>query len=587
MADQQIVKCVIHPGIGIARVGNSPEGFFIGPEVPGVFETPAGGYKDGQGRIKRQAAKFRIYGLNADGDVVRELSAQDPDVEELSWTVHLANKKAAWYDFDIALDIPEAAQQQSKRRNANFMAREQLVIDPGPSTIAGPEQRLPLNPGSFMGVPVQLGELRTDADGNLLVLGGRGHSASPLQQPCTTFANNEYWFDDTSDGSVCAVVRINGQEVDVEPAWVVVAPPDYAPGILGVVTLYDVMFQVALEIDPSLEPVEVSFTEQILPIFERFVQTQWVNQGFYLDWGWESPEDFLAPDNLSRLADNSIEARPFREAVFAQFRNPNAQTMRYDALPPMYGDSMGIPATTVNAWLAVTAVQYDWLEKWMKGDFIADWDPCLPPGAQCLAELPVELRPQALDRAALEACLGGAFHPGCEMTWPMRHASMYSAPFRIKHRPADLPEPDYGAVLTQQIALSPVGPLTGGSRPGDINRWMAVPWQADTSSCRSGYEPSINPYLPTFWPARVPNHVLAEGAYEQVMNPTLSLGQRLKYFNLRHNWLQDFPNGTVGINGFVQSWSKIGIVVRQPGPGDTVLFPPEIHVEMGNSLDEE
>src|SRR5689334_4175862 len=51
----------IHPGIGIARVGNSPDDFFIGPEAPGIPPTlkkpgaprfPKGKYKDDQGRIK-------------------------------------------------------------------------------------------------------------------------------------------------------------------------------------------------------------------------------------------------------------------------------------------------------------------------------------------------------------------------------------------------------------------------------------------------------------------------------------------------------------------------------------------------------
>jgi len=35
----------IHPAIGIARLGNSPTGFFVGPEVPGVHHLggePAG-----------------------------------------------------------------------------------------------------------------------------------------------------------------------------------------------------------------------------------------------------------------------------------------------------------------------------------------------------------------------------------------------------------------------------------------------------------------------------------------------------------------------------------------------------------------
>jgi len=73
--------------------------------VPGPQPAPDGGYKDSAGRMKRQAVRFRIFGLNADGDVVRELTAADADI---TWTVHLANKKASWYTFEMAFDLPEA-----------------------------------------------------------------------------------------------------------------------------------------------------------------------------------------------------------------------------------------------------------------------------------------------------------------------------------------------------------------------------------------------------------------------------------------------------------------------------------------------
>src|SRR5688572_2319382 len=96
---------VIHPTIGIARVGNSPDEWFFGPEAPGPHPVPTGGFKDDAGRIKRQAARFRLYGLDGDGNVVQEITAADADIR---WTVHLANSKAAWYDFDVALDIPGA-----------------------------------------------------------------------------------------------------------------------------------------------------------------------------------------------------------------------------------------------------------------------------------------------------------------------------------------------------------------------------------------------------------------------------------------------------------------------------------------------
>src|ERR1051325_4316727 len=56
-----IERVVIHPAIGIARVGNSPDEWFLGPEVPGPHPIPRGGFKDSAGRIKRQAARFRLY----------------------------------------------------------------------------------------------------------------------------------------------------------------------------------------------------------------------------------------------------------------------------------------------------------------------------------------------------------------------------------------------------------------------------------------------------------------------------------------------------------------------------------------------
>jgi hypothetical protein len=49
----------IYPPIGIARVGNSrleslDHGWFYGPETPGHFDEPKGGFKDKHGAVKRQ-----------------------------------------------------------------------------------------------------------------------------------------------------------------------------------------------------------------------------------------------------------------------------------------------------------------------------------------------------------------------------------------------------------------------------------------------------------------------------------------------------------------------------------------------------
>ena len=100
-----IAYAKIFPPIGIARVGNSPSEYFIGPEAPGHAPEPAGGFKDKQGRIKRQAARFRIYGYDKEHQIVAELTEENATI---SWTVHLANGKGAWHCF-----APESDKEQS------------------------------------------------------------------------------------------------------------------------------------------------------------------------------------------------------------------------------------------------------------------------------------------------------------------------------------------------------------------------------------------------------------------------------------------------------------------------------------------
>src|SRR5258708_1369953 len=214
MSLDSIVSARIHPAIGIARIGNSPTEYFIGPEVPNPVPPPPGGYKDPQGRLKRQGAQFRVYGYDAQGQVVAELTAANA---EIAWTVHVANKKAAWYDFVVALDIPEAADTHAPLRNAWVSAadRHKLIIDPGPRSVSGRNQKsAPFSTGRFFDTPVDLGELLTDADGRLIFLGGRGVSGSPFPgNTMTTFANNSGWYDDISDGPVTAQVKVGGRTI--------------------------------------------------------------------------------------------------------------------------------------------------------------------------------------------------------------------------------------------------------------------------------------------------------------------------------------------------------------------------------------
>ena len=95
-----MIEYKIYPSIGIARVGNAPEKFYIGPETyRGLPINPDGrefvetDFRDGSGRLCRQAARFRIY--RRDGGTLEEITLKTPGVGSIAWTAHLANKKRA------------------------------------------------------------------------------------------------------------------------------------------------------------------------------------------------------------------------------------------------------------------------------------------------------------------------------------------------------------------------------------------------------------------------------------------------------------------------------------------------------------
>jgi L-Lysine epsilon oxidase N-terminal/L-lysine epsilon oxidase C-terminal domain len=287
----------IHPGIGIARLGNSPDEFCISPEKPaalpiacdqqgnallspdGQSEVTIKQFKDAQGRIKRQAARFQVYAYDDDSPAGRPLKLGDPIrgggnhgvLVDIEWQVYLANKKAVWYEFD-ALAGERGYGPNHPRRNADVTdpeARQQLIIDPGPRVVNCTNHRsasfdrhtdlyAPMFPPPLQPDSVEtLGDIKTDASGRLLVLGGHGHSGtvnSGLGHPrIDTYANNDGWFDDTSDGVVMARLVMFSSEVgrlrfiDVEyPAWVVVGYPAYVPEILDLITADDVLYDLAI-----------------------------------------------------------------------------------------------------------------------------------------------------------------------------------------------------------------------------------------------------------------------------------------------------------------------------------------------------
>jgi hypothetical protein len=591
----EITQFAIYPSIGIARIGNSQEHFF-GPEQPGT--TRKGPYRDEAGRIKRQAARFRVYGLNNNKEVIKEITLRDAQIE---WKVEVANKKAAWFVFDQALDLEKSLGSNagpgiaSRIRNLGVTDRASLAITPPPVTISracanknGSEVEYQFW-GRFRGKKVYLGEVRTDECGRLVFLGGRGESGSIEGGALTNFANNDLWYDDVCDGPVDATVKYKGTQHNATGAWVIVGPPDYAPGVRGIITGYDLLFDVATQLPPPLQPLskplKPSFSEYIYPLLRRFTQHQWVNAGFARQFGFGTPIDFEDPAFVDRLRDPSAKAHMLRTSIFRWFRDHTSPYLEPTALPPYYGDGMTFDprSTDPRRLLAILPTQYDLLKLWAADDFIDDY-PSQPP--RPWAELTPAEQVCGIDRAVLDEVLGGPFHPGAEFTWPMRLKILYSAPFRIRRRTK--PEWLSGTQLVSSVAAGEGGPLDG-STPGDVTRWMAVPWQADTSSCLSGYMPYVDDYLPTFWPARAPNDVLSREQYGVLMNHGASPADKELAFDYRRRvkWLRGIaypmtpdrgrPPPTSPSPEFVRDWWKVGIVEWKSGPGGSL--PKEMWVE--------
>ena len=574
---ERIVRVAVHPAVGIARVGNSADSFFFGPEVPGTLPVAPDGFKDASGAIARQAARFRVYGFDADGEVVRELTAADAAI---AWTVSVANKKAAWYDFDTAMDIPVAKPVSRRNDTVTGADRDRLVVASGEQTISGVgAEPVSLDQGRFLTERVPLGELLTDEQGRLVFLPAEGRGYSPDQAPLTTFSDNDGWVDDTCDGPVLASVTIGDRTLEADPGWVIVTPPNYGPGLVaGLVTGWDSSRLGWDELDlAGATADQVSFREHVLPVFARLVDMQWVNAGILGSNGWGSAADYLEPGLLDQLADPSEQSEAFRRQIFEQFRDPSYATEEADAIPQVYGDGVAIPAETAYQWLTVTPIQHAYLALWADGTFTDDRDdPALP---TALDELPVAAQIAALDRAGLDACLGGAYHPGIEVPWTLRVPTMWSAPMRLEVRSTTVENTDHGDRLTPEATMAVGGPVDG-SGPGDLTRWQGVPWQSDAASCRAGYDLDVSPVLPTFWPARIPNHVLREVDYEIVIDTDASMADRQAAFDRRFDWERfvTAPDRLDILDNMVAGWGELGIITEQPGPRDG-SFPAVMKVE--------
>ncbi|MDI3282219.1 LodA/GoxA family CTQ-dependent oxidase [Polyangium sp. 15x6] len=564
----------IHPAIGIARVGNAdPDTFFIGPEIPG--QPPLGSapgtavppYKV-DGKIKPQAVRFRIFEyrwINGTLTLIREVTLGTPGVIDITWTAHLANKKASFHKF---YGMAGEKGPPAPLRNASVADRRSLEIDFGPRSIGGSsEGPVRFRPGSSddpsqescpldaNGEPVikYLGQLRTDVEGRLIVIGGKGRAAYNTAEPppLPSYANNDGWFDDVSDGPVTAVVTIqdgNGgvRQIPVDPAggaWVLVGPPDFAPNVTSAVTLYDLLYDMAVRelpipIDNALyapggplarlrqlaadfQPLGAvefpdflpDFTTEIRPIFSRGGGYRWVIKSA----GDTSHAPLFGPN----VGDPSPQYAAMRKDLFGAMREPNGapNAKGKGTMPILLGDDpYNNQAPKYEQWLTVTRTQFGLLRNWANGQFV--------PGPTAVT--PQGITAHGLDRAQLESASGGAFFPGIEVSWQIRNAALFTEPFRIDHQ----------ATSAYWGEDGPIG-------PGHFSRQLALPWHADFTDCAAEGPKG-------WWPSIRPDHVITtpgSTTREDWARPTHKFASGKK--QVQHE-------------DMVEEWYKFGFIVRQP-----------------------
>ncbi len=583
-----VVEYKIHPSIGVARIGNSTD-FYLSPiEIGGLpLECEEYGderfdehgnpvfvkkFKDSEKKVRRQAAKFRIFKHdteNISSPVEVDLS-NDENIKKVTWRVHLANKKSAWHHFDFFLGdlligkdntYPKHEDPKSNYRNSDVEGddRKKLIIDFGYRELTSPSnekifsisdtgvpngyaRNAPYHQQNGKGVKIgatvtELGSMKTDSKMNLTVVGGKGIAGG--NEPYSDFAGGNEWYDDISDGPVlCELTLADGSVVTLD-AWVLVGPTKFAPELVNITTLYDTLFDVAVihqKKIPELYDGEkwnsnfcVNYDRDIAPIVERIGHYRWVAN-------IPSMTNFSNPS--FDLRDNSEKNRKNREAYFSYFRKPAKEENGYggenNVLSSSYKNSdkegfydefvTGIPLMPANSgsnsagdqimdrFVTLSKTQYFFLEQWSKGKFTTE------PANDFL-----DLTP--LDHADLGNSVGAPLCPGIEVTWSVRNPAIYSTPFRIRHKTKDLKyylENGLDPNHEETASLDNPDPPPG-CEPGDLTKRMAIPWMSDLFECnvqhvnftrvdrnRSGHTGLEEPptYYAYWWPPQAPWDVI-------------------------------------------------------------------------------
>ncbi|WP_444998213.1 LodA/GoxA family CTQ-dependent oxidase [Aliikangiella sp. IMCC44359] len=608
----------IAPETAAGEVVDKKKGIFGGlPIKKGTEDTfiEENDLRDDSQNPCRQAARFRIYAYDQpqqnypSNDSGREIKIGDKVngkiVKDIIWTVHLANKKGN--NFEISSGPVKGEEgivayengQTPPLRNIQYgkdIAAEnrlrELVIDAGPRTIlssSNGNQTVDFNaataasyadgqgkisqveyPVSFpddhftmfnpLGKIDTLGQVTIEANtGRLIVVGAYGRASGIMENgvppKLDDAIDNNNWFDDTADGPVDAVILFDDNSVSkVVGAWFVTVDPAYAPQTRNVVSCWDDIYMTwveQLDLQPELYKngqyqanYKPSFDDDVMSVFHA---------AFLQRWNTNLPSAGVNAHNFIgsiQPTDDPKAKIPNFKSLLRDPNNPN-ESEEGVKMPLSLGDAM-------KSFLSVSTTQYFLLNQWYDGKSV-DTSIALGQG-------------EKLDKVVLENCLGGRYSPGIELTFIVRDVNLYNqnwrgdvGPFRINsanlnYQDANKNKPFLG------VGYIPL--RTAAVEPGDLCKFMALPWHTDYNSCATHTpdpNPSENNTLYWSWPAQRPVSVYpVDQCTFDSNNQQWNLGGQL--FSVRGEGTHtDYPQQTGRYQcyfDYVENWHKVGFVIQ-------------------------
>ncbi|MER6767733.1 LodA/GoxA family CTQ-dependent oxidase [Amycolatopsis sp. NPDC000746] len=613
----QLARTVsIFPAIGVARLGNtgpgdSTEDYYLPPdgigrlprESEGDLPFEPAGFRDRHGRLRKQAATFALYAADrreplATGTRLPLSDGSTATIVDIVWTAHLANKKPSWYQIQDRIgETGYPAGHPLRNEDVQGEARKKLIIDPGPRTVSGRGTRIgefdrndgrgrstfpPDSPDPARQRITTLGRIAVRPDGSLLLLGGSGISYSTAAEPSIPDDdNNDGWWDDVSDGPVSATIVVRvldqhgavlgpDQEISLDDkAWAIVAPPAYAPEIVNLVTLYDTIFDMAVRfagLRPDLydngqwqETYQPHYPTEIEPILRRAAVLPWV----------VAVPPKVHTFDLARLGAKDPRYDQIRRRLFEVLRPPTTPNTLasaktgYRMMPYIVGEDAASDSQLTAKFHSLTATQYFLLSQWADGNFLTADQPPNPGSA-------AERRPgHHLTEAALGNCCGQPFAPGIEMSWLSRVPAVYSAPFRLRPVP-HLP------VEAGQLSL--IADPARGLEPGDVTKYLSVPWQGDFNTCSVL---KVDDHYLWWWPAHRPMFV-----YARRDKPGPADWNHVSWVGtVRDQTVKGYVAFADNL-GMAQHWHELGFVARNTRlrPADDTQPPEPQYIEVRRTL---